>query len=170
MNFQRSGIFRCIRSMLRKKSALAHILCILVFSIPLVIIIGRFILPIEIDIKGIDLTEQYKCPACFGDNLCSDIYTGNLRLSNWTRFTISKLVNARNVYHGMLSGKKVMVKKLGHDFQSKLLDDSICKMADKPPSYCNPAHYIKFLTTLFTMEHFDRPGGGPNGRQVSASR
>ena len=116
-------------------------------------ILGHFILPIEIEITHRDMLEQHKCPACFGENLCNDVYLGKLKLTEWTRYKVSKLLNARNVYHGVLHGNKnVIVKKLGHDDESEMLDNVICKLSGKPPYYCNPAHYIKFLTALYTKE------------------
>ena len=116
-------------------------------------ILGSFILPIEIEITHRDMLEQHKCPACFGENLCNDVYLGKLKLTEWTRYKVSKLLNARNIYPAVLHGKKnVIVKKLGHDDESEMLDSVICKLSGKPPHYCNPAHYIKFLTTLYTKE------------------
>jgi hypothetical protein len=36
-------------------------------------------------------------------------------LTNWTRFSASRLVNGKNVYFAEFSGQKVVVKKLAHD-------------------------------------------------------
>ena len=130
-------------------------------------LIGRLVLPIEINIKHRDLLEQHKCPACYGENLCSDIYHGNIKLTSWTRYTVAKIINTRNIYYGMLHGKqKVVGKKLGHDFESELLDGAICRMADKAPSYCNPSHYVKFLRTLYAIERNNMINGQGKRRDV----
>ena len=42
--------------------------------------------------------------------------------------------------------------KLGHDRELEMLDNTICQLSEKAPYYCNPAHYIKFLTALYTIE------------------
>ena len=115
---------------------------------------GPRILPVEIDIKHRDMVEQHKCPACYGENLCNDLYQGRIKLTNWTKYTVSKLINARNVFHGVYQGNKnVIIKKLGHDKESEMLDHMICKLSEKSPYHCNPAHYIKFLTELYSKEN-----------------
>ena len=65
-----------------------------------------------------------------------------------TRFSASRLLNARNVYYGALKGKgDVVAKKLGHDNElDRSLEKAVCHLAGKPPYYCNSAHYIKLLT------------------------
>ena len=140
--------------MLKRRPSVCLYFCFIALILyGVIMLIGRFILPIEINIAHRDMLEQHKCPACFGENLCSDVYHGKIKLTSWTRYTISKLLNARNVYYGVLNGKeKVIGKKLGHDVESEMLDGAICKMSDKSPYHCNPAHYVKFLTALFTKE------------------
>ena len=171
----RSHILGRFQNMMKRRPS-----CYLYFSVIvlilycLVVLIGRFILPIHIDITHRSILEQHKCPACFGENLCSDIYHGNIKLTSWTRYTISKLLNARNVYYGELYGNKnfpkikIIGKKLGHDIESEMLDGAICKMSEKSPYYCNPAHYVKFLTELYTKEKntetVDQEYGRPNAR------
>ena len=45
----------------------------------------------------------------------SDFFGGRVKLTNWTRFSASRLVNGKNVYFAEFSGHKVVVKKLAHD-------------------------------------------------------
>ena len=152
--YQRLRPPRCVQNMTKRRPVSCFCLCfILLILFCLVMLIGRLVLPIEIDIKHRDMLEQHKCPACYGENLCADIYHGNIKLTSWTRYTVAKIINARNIYYGILHGKqKIVGKKLGHDMESELLDGAICRMADKAPSYCNPSHYVKFLTTLYAIE------------------
>ena len=152
----------------RRKSSYLFACLFILFVYGLLKLIGLSVLPIEINITQRDILEQHKCPACFGENLCNDVYHGNLKLTKWTRYTVSKLLNARNVYHGLLHGNKnVIVKKLGHDSESEMLDHSICKLSEKSPYHCNPSHYIKFLTALYTKEDDLANIGGKNGKSNS---
>ena len=161
--------------MFKRRKSFYLLLCIFaIVSYGLFTIVGPRIFPIEINLKQRDMLEKHKCPACFGENLCSDVYLGAIKLTNWTRYTISKLMNARNVFHGVLNGnKKVIIKKLGHDKELEMLDHTICKLSEKPPYYCNPAHYIKFLAELYTIEkevlHTKEKHGKSSIRYVSAT-
>jgi len=104
--------------------------------------------PIEIDPTSQEFLEDQRCPACYGQDLCHEVYAGRLTLKRWTRFSASRLLNARNVYYGALKGKgDVVAKKLGHDNElDRSLEKAVCHLAGKPPYYCNSAHYIKLLT------------------------
>ena len=88
------GLYR----MLKRRKSFYLLLCFFAFICCLV---RPRIFPIEINLNQRDMLEQHKCPACFGENLCNDIYVGAIKLTNWTRYTISKVLNARNVYHGV---------------------------------------------------------------------
>ena len=141
-------------NMVKRRKSLYMYICLIALAMFVFLkILGNFIFPIEIELTHRDMLEQHKCPACFGENLCNDVYLGKLKLTEWTRYKVSKLLNARNVYPAVLHGNKnVIVKKLGHDHESEMLDSAICKLSGKPPNYCNPAHYVKFLTALYTKE------------------
>ena len=150
--------------MLKRRRTLYVYICIIVLMIYL---LSRYILPLQIEITNRNLLEHHKCPACFGENLCDEVYHGKLKLVSWTRYTASKLLNARNVYYGVLSdNKNVIAKKLGHDAESDLLDGAICRLSEKSPYHCNPAHYIKFLTTLYTIENSNNKGD--KSRKISS--
>ena len=155
--------------MLKRRKSFYLLACLLLlFVYGLLKLIGLSFLPVEIDIAQRDMLEKHKCPACFGENLCNDIYHGKLKLTEWTRYTVSKFLNARNVYHGVLHGNKnVIIKKLGHDAESDMLDHAICKLSEKSPYHCNPSHYIKFLTALYTKEDNLANIGGKHGKSNS---
>ena len=42
------------------------------------------------------------CPACFGENLCPELLSGRVALTGWTRRTLSRLFNAKNVFAAQL--------------------------------------------------------------------
>ncbi len=46
----------------------------------------------------------------------SDFFGGRIKLTNWTRFSISRFVNGKNVFFAQFSGKKVVLKKLAHNY------------------------------------------------------
>jgi len=125
--------------------------------VSLLFLLAPLCLPVLIDEGGQVFLEHHRCAACFGENLCPDIYRGaGFRLTRWTRFTASKFFNARNVYFGSLNGQQVVAKKLGHDWELQHhLEDNICRLAEKPPKYCNAAHYVKFLATLHAQDALD---------------
>ena len=140
------GLYRMLK---RRKSAYLVMCFFVLTSYGLLSVVRPRIFPIGINLNQRDMSEQHKCPACFGENLCNDVYVGAIKLTNWTKYTISKLLNARNVFRGVFNGNKnVIIKKLGHDRDLEMLDNTICKLSEKAPYYCNPAHYIKFLTCL----------------------
>lgn len=111
--------------------------------------VACLVLPVYIDLRGQDFLESHKCPACYGDSLCPDFYSGHVRLTNWTRYKVSRLVNAKNVYYGDYRGRRVLLKKLAHDWELKALDQSICKLSRRPfPSNdCKPGHHIRYMAS-----------------------
>ena len=48
-----------------------------------------------------ELTDRQKCPACFGVNLCPQILMGNIALSDWTKYSVTRLMNQKNVYYAV---------------------------------------------------------------------
>ena len=120
-------------------------------------LVYSYIFPLNIDVRSGSFHHQRMCPACFGENLCPDLHAGRITLTNWTRRTVSKVFNAKNVFlaelrlQGEASAEKAVLKKLGHDAELQLLDRNICTVSGQRPDHCHPAHYIKFLTESFTL-------------------
>jgi hypothetical protein len=54
-----------------------------------------------------ELTEREKCPACFGVNLCPPMLGNKIRLSDWTKYSISKFLNTKNTYFAVWNEKGV---------------------------------------------------------------
>ena len=42
--------------------------------------------PIEIDPTSQEFLEDQRCPACYGQDLCHEVYAGRLTLKRWTRY------------------------------------------------------------------------------------
>ena len=57
-----------------------------------------YIFPLDIDVRSGSFHLQRMCPACFGENLCPELHAGRITLTNWTRRTVSKVFNAKNVF------------------------------------------------------------------------
>jgi len=70
-----------------------------------------------------DLTEAWKCPACFGSDFCLTISSGDVRLRPFISW-----INAKNVYFGRWEGRPVALKKLGHDWELNELDVRLCNL------------------------------------------
>lgn len=71
--------------------------------------------------------EHEKCPACYGQSLCSSLTTpdNEIALTN-DRWNILSLVNVRNVFFGSIHSRRVVFKKLGHDWELHKFDLDIC--------------------------------------------
>ena len=46
--------------------------------------------PIEIDPTSQEFLEDQRCPACYGQDLCHEVYGGRLTLKRWTRYAPPK--------------------------------------------------------------------------------
>ena len=61
-----------------------------------------------------------------------DFYAGHVVLKGKDRYTVSQVVNAKNVYRGRLLNKTdVVIKSLGHNYELRELDARICGL---PPN------------------------------------
>ncbi|XP_067007079.2 divergent protein kinase domain 2A [Anabrus simplex] len=67
------------------------------------------------------LVELEKCPACFGTSLCAVFSEGNV---SYTGFL--GLLGSKNVLFASIGDKKVVLKKLGHDWELQKLDRLVC--------------------------------------------
>ncbi len=111
------------------------------------------VFPIDIDVRSDVFHRQSVCPACYGENLCPELQSGRLTLTNWTRRTVSKVFNAKNVFladltvPGLVDSASVVLKKLGHDNELDGLDRRICETAGQRADYCHPGHYVKYLAS-----------------------
>lgn len=56
--------------------------------------------PITFTLDLEQLTDREKCPACFGVKMCPQIVTGQIRLTDWTKYKVSRFVNQKNVFYG----------------------------------------------------------------------
>ncbi|TRY67135.1 hypothetical protein TCAL_11442 [Tigriopus californicus] len=109
-----------------------------------------YVFPLQIDLTQEAFLEHDACPACFGTNLCAPIFKSQIQLTNWTRFSISRLMNAKNVFYGNYKFEKVILKKLGHDHELRSLDGEICQAYKERPD-CDAGRYLKFLTKEYTL-------------------
>jgi hypothetical protein len=109
--------------------------------------------PLVINIKDPKTLDVFKCPACFGEGLCPAFLSSNVILTNWTRFSLAKVVNAKNVYYGLYKDKHVILKKLGHDRELTRLDKTICQKANRDQGDANSCdkvgNNIRILASLW---------------------
>ena len=96
---------------------------------------------IELPSRSGSFHEQRLCPACFGENLCPELHSGRVTLTDWTRRTLSRLFNAKNVFaaelrlQGESSAERVVLKKLGHDSELQALDRTVCTSSGQRPGW-----------------------------------
>lgn len=67
----------------------------------------RAAIPIHLNVADEKFLEIRKCPACYGVTLCPAFLTGEIILESWSRFTITQLLNARNVFYARYKDKRV---------------------------------------------------------------
>lgn len=85
------------------------------------------------------LCEIHRCPACYGISLCPEIYSNQIILepSDW-----SSIFNAKNIYYGYTkSNRRVVIKKLAHDWELKRFDATLCKHWNLKHN-CKPNHIL----------------------------
>lgn len=72
------------------------------------------------------LTEQHKCPACYGISACHNIHKINL-LWHDINAIIFHLFGVKNVFFATYNQSKVVLKKLAHSSELKAFDVTLCK-------------------------------------------
>lgn len=71
------------------------------------------------------LTDLNRCPACYGVSVCPELYSNQIILESGHHW--SRLFNAKNIYYGFTkSNKRVVLKKLAHDWELKEFDSNLC--------------------------------------------
>lgn len=101
------------------------------------------------------LTEQYKCPTCYGVSMCHNIHKINL-LWHDTNTIISHLFGVKNVFFATYNQRKVVLKKLAQSSELKAFDITLCtKLQLEYPCmnvlldrYVDFYNYIKETITL----------------------
>ena len=105
-----------------------------------------------LDLRDDSFSEVSKCPACYGDNLCSLIKEADIQLSGLDSWTISRHFNTKNVFRGFWSSRNmsVIIKKLGYDSELEQLDKKICKIVNIDSEHCDPQEAIKQIRQRIT--------------------
>ncbi|XP_023951413.1 divergent protein kinase domain 2A [Bicyclus anynana] len=110
------------RMLLRRRFCKRVLLMLIAFSVSFyasVFLFGGFNGP-----QVMRLTDLNRCPACYGVTVCPELYSNQITLDSnqWNMF------NAKNIYNGYTkSNRRVVLKKLAHDWELKEFDDSLCK-------------------------------------------
>jgi hypothetical protein len=76
-----------------------------------------------------ELTEAWKCPACYGTDFCMEISNGDVHLTPFVSW-----LNAKNVYFGHWNNQAIALKKLGHNWELDELDVRLCRLMEEAPS------------------------------------
>lgn len=109
----------------------------------------------------ISLTESFKCPLCYGTNLCADIENEKIKLeySSFSDFFYN-VFSVKNVYFGSYNNQRVVLKKLGHQNEldqiqqttlSKFIDENLIlekMLTDNKLKICTAKTAKAFLEKL----------------------
>ncbi|CAG7731074.1 unnamed protein product [Allacma fusca] len=117
---------------------------------------GSLTITLDLD----ELTERGKCPACFGVKLCPQMIQGKIELNDWTKYSVSKLVNSKNVFyatwHNRGVERKLILKKLAHDNELARLDKELCNRHGKQDQ-CDSKDAVRLLIDKYSYTHKNRP-------------
>ena len=82
-----------------------------------------------------DFLEVHKCPACYGQNFCFNLFDNQFDLSGLSKYKVFDRINVKNVHYAKhkYQGHEIVLKKLGHDNEIKLIDDRMCKDSFRDP-------------------------------------
>lgn len=87
----------------------------------------------------LNLTNLHRCPACYGISVCPELYSGQISL-DWD--TWAGLFNAKNIFYGITkSNRRVVLKKLAHNWELKEFDSKICQTFNLTNN-CKPKHLM----------------------------
>jgi hypothetical protein len=90
--------------------------------------------------RVMNLTDLDRCPACYGVSVCPELYSNQIMLESsrhWRSF-----FNAKNIYYGFTrSNRRVVLKKLAHDWELKEVDSKLCKVWNLKRN-CKPIHLL----------------------------
>ncbi|XP_013179538.1 PREDICTED: deleted in autism protein 1 homolog [Papilio xuthus] len=86
------------------------------------------------------LTDLYRCPACYGVSICPELYSNQISLQTDGHWSL--VFNAKNIYYGSTkSNRKVILKKLAHDWELKEFDSNLCKKWNMEEN-CKPMQLV----------------------------
>ena len=106
--------------LLVKKTAISFIITF--FFIILGISIKKFNLTVT------EITEQEKCPACFGISMCQEINDNKVYFEFTDFYSVfNNIFSIKNVYYGRHKNKKIIMKKLAHKSELDDFDKMICQ-------------------------------------------
>ncbi|KAL4708663.1 hypothetical protein ACJJTC_008189 [Scirpophaga incertulas] len=90
--------------------------------------------------RVIKLTDLDRCPACYGVTVCPELYSNQIIMESsrdWHR-----LFNVKNIFYGYTkSNRRVVLKKLAHNWELKQFDQNLCKTWNLRWN-CKPIHIL----------------------------
>ena len=113
------------RLRLHKKKVVVYLLIII-----LCLLLYRYLRPREINLKDDSFNNLSKCPACYGTSLCQAIKSEDIVLSEYSRWSIVRFFNVKNVFYGFWNSRNISVvmKKLAYESELVELDKHICEL------------------------------------------
>lgn len=92
-----------------------------------------------------NFTELQHCPVCYGNNFCDPILNGSVKLTRFSSWSFFQLFNSKNVFFGTYGHGKVVLKRLGHNFEIYNARENICATVFKKDNGCDVKNSLKVL-------------------------
>lgn len=100
-----------------------------------------------------DFAARASCPACFGQSVCTHLYSDRIKLSNVYRFSLFE----KNVIPATFSvsekQQNVLLKRLGTAREFEDLDFRICVTSNLAPN-CDTSSAIRTMTAVRELDSF----------------
>ncbi|XP_047005146.1 divergent protein kinase domain 2A [Schistocerca americana] len=125
------------------KSCVCVIVILLIFRL-----IARYVLSKNIR----ELADLGKCPACYGVDLCPIVLGDGIKLINFDSLaSVINIIGYKNVWFGTYKNAKIVVKKLGSDWELEQLDNKLCGNEGRN---CNVTSSVSHVTNLSVIENY----------------
>jgi len=110
---------------LHKKKVVVYI-----FIIIFCLVLYRYLIQRELNLSDDRINNLSKCPACFGTSLCQAIESEDIILSEYSKWSIVRLFNVKNVFYGFWNSRNISVvlKKLAYESELVELDENVCDL------------------------------------------
>lgn len=99
-----------------------------------------------------ELAELEKCPACYGVTFCHIALGNSVKLAQFDNLaSVINTIGYKNVWYGTYKNAKIVIKKLGSDWELKDLDDELC---ENEGQNCNVSKSVSHVTNLSVIENY----------------
>merc|ERR1740128_44976 len=100
--------------------------------------------------------------------MCPQFSTEKISIETWSRVSTTVFLNSKNVYFAQYAGKRVVLKKLGHNYELGKLDNQILKLSESRMSGLkrDVSFAIRELTHRYIAKEYIPDVQGTSGKTV----